>query len=112
MAKKQLALDYNCQLSDFEKEGNTITENVLIDGRRTYESDGCFLKILCMEGKAIIYADEKIRPWIEEKLLNKDASWLFDYGNLRTIDNKLREFGHEIKNFYLPNQVIADQAVC
>lgn len=115
MAKKQLALDYNCQLSDFEKEGNTITENILIDGRRMYESDRCFLKILCMEGKAIIYADEKIRPWIEEKLLNKDARWLFDYGNVRNIDNKLREFGHEIdeiKNFYLPNQVIADIKPC
>jgi len=33
MAKKQLALDYNCQLSDFEKEGNTITENPLIEGK-------------------------------------------------------------------------------
>lgn len=111
MAKKQLVLDYNCQLSDFEKEGNTITENVLIEGRRTFESDGCFLKILCIEGKAIIFADEKIKPWVEEKILNKDASWLFSYGNLRTIDNKLREFGHEIyevKNFYLPNEVVAD----
>ena len=71
MAKKQLALDYNCELSDFEKEGNTITENILIEGRRIYESDGCFLKILCIEGKAIICADEKIRPWLEKKILNK-----------------------------------------
>ncbi len=111
MAKKQLALDYNCQLSDFEKTGNTITENKLIEGRRIYESDGCFLKILCIEGKAIISADEKIRPWFEETILNKDASWLFDYGNVRVIDNKLREFGHEIDemhNFYLPNPGVSD----
>jgi len=111
LAKKQLALDFNCQLSDFEKEGNTITENKLIEGSRIYESDGCFLKILCIEGKAIICADEKIRPWLEEKILNKDASWLFDYGNVRAIDNKLREFGHEIDelpNFYLPNPAVSD----
>jgi len=111
IAKKQLALDFNCQLSDFEKEGNTITENRLIEGRRLYDSDGCFLKIMCIEGKAIICADEKIRPWFVEKILDKDASWLFDYGNLRVIDNKLREFGHEIDetpNFYLPNPAVAD----
>jgi len=34
LAKKQLALDYNCQLSDFESEGNTITDNKLLEGRR------------------------------------------------------------------------------
>lgn len=111
MVKKQLALDYNCELLDFEKDGNTITENKLLEGRRIYESDGCFLKIISIGGRAIICVDEKIRPWIEEKILKKNASWLFDYGNLRAIDNKLREFGHEIDqmpHFYLPNPVTSD----
>lgn len=111
IAKKQLALDYNCQLSDFEKQGNTITENKLQEGRRIYESDGCFLKIITIGGKAIICADEKIIPWAQEKLLKRDASWLFDYDKLRAIDNKLREFGHEIDqmpHFYLPNPVTCE----
>ena len=77
IAKKQLVLDYNCKLSDFEKEGNTITENKLLEGRRIYESDGCFLKIITIGGKAIICADEKIRHWLEEKILNRDACWFF-----------------------------------
>lgn len=54
IAKEQLALDYNCKLADFEKEKNTIVQNKLIDGRRIYGSDGCFLKILCFGGRAII----------------------------------------------------------
>ncbi|SFB02299.1 GNAT family N-acetyltransferase [Clostridium frigidicarnis] len=111
IAKKQLALDYNCQLSDFEKEGNIITENKLLDGRRIYESDGCFLKIITIGGRAIICADVKIRPWLEEKILKRDASWLFDFPNLRAIDNKLREFGHEIDqmpHFYLPNPLTCE----
>ncbi len=106
IAKAQLALDYNCHISDFEKTGNTITENKLREGRRIYESDGCFLKIICIGGRAIISADEKLRPWIEEKLVERDANWLFDYFVLRAIDKKLGEFGHEIdrtQNFYLPN---------
>ncbi len=108
MAKKQLALDYNCQPLDFEKERNTITKNELLKGRRICESDGCFLKIISIGGRAIIYADEKITPWLKENILKQNASWLFGYDKLRAIDNKLREFGHEIDempHFYLPNPV-------
>lgn len=111
IAKKQLAVDFNCQLSDFEKEGNTITENKLLEGRRIYESDGCFLKMICIWGRAIISTDEEIRQWLEEKILKRDACWLFDFNKLRAIDNKLREFGHEIEekhNYYLPNPVTCD----
>lgn len=111
IAKKQLALDFNCQLLDFEKEGNTITENKLLEGRRIYESDGCFLKMICIGGRAIISADEEIRLWLEEKLLKRDACWMFDFDKLRAIDNKLREFGHEIEdkhNYYLPNPVTCE----
>lgn len=110
IAKKQLALDYNCSLQDFEKEGNTITENRLIKGRRIYESDGCFLKIICIGGRAIICADKKLWPWLEEKIIKRDACWLFDFSKLRMIDNKLQEFGHEIDiihPYYLP-----DPAAC
>lgn len=114
IAKKQFALDYNCRLSDFEKEGNTITENKLLEGRRIYESDGCFLKIICIGGKAIICGDEKLKPWLEEKLLKRDACWLFDFNKLRMIDNKLREFGHEIAttpHYYLPNPGTTSEVV-
>lgn len=111
IAKKQLAVDFNCQSSDFEKEGNTITENKLLEGRRIYESDGCFLKMICIWGRAVISTDEEIRQWVEENILKRDACWLFDFNKLRAIDNKLREFGHEIEekhNYYLPNPVTCD----
>ncbi|WP_234117317.1 GNAT family N-acetyltransferase [Clostridium hydrogenum] len=106
IAKKQLALDFNCKPSDFEKEGNTITENKLLEGRRIYESDGCFLKIICMWGRAIISSDEKMIPWLEENLLKRQADWLFDCYKFRMIDKKLGEFGHEIDDthhYFLPS---------
>lgn len=106
IAKAQLALDYNCKLSDFEKEKNTIVENKLIEGRRIYDSDGCFFRILCFGGRAIINTSPIIMPWCEEKLLNSDAAWIFQYPKLRGIDKKLQEFGHEIADihhYYLPN---------
>jgi GNAT superfamily N-acetyltransferase len=106
IAKSQLALDYNCQVSDFEKEKNTIVEKSLIEGRRIYDSDGCFLKILCFGGRAIISTRTMIMPWCEENLINKDAAWIFEYPKLRAIDKKLQELGHEIADvhhYYLPN---------
>ena len=110
IAKTQLALDYNCQLSDFEKEKNTIVENNLIVGRRIYGSDGCFLKIICFGGRAIFSASPIIMRWCEEKLINCDAAWLFQYPKLRVIDEKLQEFGHEIADvhhYYLPSSGVS-----
>lgn len=106
IAKTQLALDYSCQVSDFENEKNTIVERKLLDGRRIYNNDGCFLKILCFSGRAIISASPEIIPWCKEKLQNRAAEWLFEYPKLRTIDEKLQEFKHQIADihhYYLPN---------
>lgn len=111
IAKNQLALDYNCQLSDFEKKENTIVENKLITGRRIYDSDGCFLKAVCFGGRAIISTELQIMPWFQEKLLKGDCAWIFEYSTLRLIDEKLQEFGHEIADvhhYYLPNSNILD----
>lgn len=111
IAKTQLALDYNCQLSDFEKDKNTIVKNNLLEGRRIYETDGCFFKILCFGNKAIISTESSMIPWCEEKLLNSNTAWLFEYPKLRTIDKKLQEYGHEIEDihyYYLPNPNISN----
>ncbi|MBZ9625062.1 MULTISPECIES: GNAT family N-acetyltransferase [unclassified Clostridium] len=109
IAREQLALDYNCQVSDFEKEKNTIVENKLTYGRRIYDNDGCFLKLLCFGGKVIISTSPIMMSWCEEKMLNRDV-WIFEYPKLRVIDKKLQEFGHEIADihhYYLPNPKVA-----
>jgi GNAT superfamily N-acetyltransferase len=106
IAKEQLALDYSCQVSDFEKEKNTIVENNLVEGRRIYRNDGCFIKLLCFSNKAIIKTSPMMMPWCEEKFLQTDTEWIFEYPKLRAIDRKLNEFGHEIADihhYYLPN---------
>jgi GNAT superfamily N-acetyltransferase len=109
IAKAQLALDYNCQPSDFQKDANTIVENKAVAGRRLYDNEGCLLKILCLGGRAIISASSDIIPWCQEKLLHRDAAWLYQYPRLRAIDKKLNEFGHEIADahhYYLPNPAV------
>lgn len=106
LARKQLALDFNCNPSDFDKEGNLITENILRKGRRIYKNDGAYLKVLCFNGKAVITADKEIIPWCKEKLLDISAPWFFQYPILRGIDKKINEYGHKVADahhYYLPN---------
>lgn len=74
IAATQLSLDYNFNSHDILNKNNIIVENNLIDGRRIYDNDGCFLKILCFNGKAFISADSQILPWCKEKLLTTDAA--------------------------------------
>lgn len=105
IAKNQLALDYNFQISDFNRSGNIVVENKLLSGRRIYESDGCFFKVVCFGGKAIISTSKEMMPWCEENLGNRQAAWFFQCSNLKRIEKKLQEFGHEIENihhYYLP----------
>ncbi|MDF2591462.1 MAG: N-acetyltransferase [Clostridia bacterium] len=109
IAKAQLALDYNYQLSDFEKKENIISENRLIKGRRIYNSDGCFFKAVCFGSKAMVSASPQILSWCQEKLAYRDGEWFFEYPKLRAIDKKLNEFGHEIADlhhYYLPDPSI------
>ena len=105
-AKEQLAIDYNCQEKDLEQTTNTLSENLSLDGRRVYEGEGAFLKILCFGSCAIFSASKVLYPYIQENYLNRNSSWLFDFENLRAIDKHLSDLGHEIDElsiFYLPN---------
>lgn len=106
IAKKQLALDYNCNVNDFNNGKNVFNTNKLLEGRRIYEKNPRFLKILAINGIAAISADEKILSWFKDKLNDCGGDWIFEYENLKAIDRKLAEFGHEINDvhhYYIPN---------
>ncbi len=105
ITRQQLALDFGCEAADFERPEITIVEPRLLEGRRVYESDGSFLRMLVFGSKAVISAAPEILPWCAEHLGKRDPAWLFEHPKLRMIDNKLREYGHEIADmhqFYLP----------
>lgn len=104
-AKEQLAIDYNCNVEDFDNNENIITNlNITKECRKDTE-DKEILKILIINGKAVICSDECIKDWCIKELSNFPAEWMFLYSVLRRIDRKLNEFGYEIDNthhYYLP----------
>jgi len=106
IVRNQLALDYNCSLEQIEGTGNIISVNHLNEGRRIYESDGAFFKIICLPGKALVSCDERFLPWAEANIRSEDSSWLMEYRFLRTLDQELGLYGHEIDDlheFFIPN---------
>ena len=105
IAKKQLSLDFSCEIEDLEKTQNTVVENQHKMERRLYANDDCSLKILCFGRRAVVSTTPEIMPWFQKKLNDYDANWLFLFPVLRNIDKMLKDFGHEvadIHHFYLP----------
>lgn len=96
-AHKYLAKKYNCEMSTFEKQGNTLALN--------HEED-CFLRMLCIGGHIIVSADAQMASFWENNLEDLESAWLFEYGTLKQIDKKVQEFGHElidVHHYYLPS---------
>ncbi|WP_061997086.1 GNAT family N-acetyltransferase [Clostridium sp. ATCC 25772] len=111
IAKKQLALDFSCDIDDLEKIENTVVEKQHKVGRRIYDNDRCSLKILCFGRRAVVSTTPEIMPWFQEKLDDYDANWLFLIPVLKNIDRMLEGVGHEIADihhFYLPLATLED----
>lgn len=110
IVKKQLSLDFNCQVEDLEKNENTVVKKQNKIGSRFYDDD-CILHILCFGRRAIVSTKKDVMPWFKERLEDYDANWLFLIPFLKNIDKMLLEFGHEIgdvHHFYLPLKPLED----
>lgn len=105
IAGRQLALDYSCTMEELSQTGITVHTGNVREGRRVYDHDGCYMKILCLGTGAVIRTQEEMLPWVRENLCGTDPAWLFEYPVLRRLDRELNTYGHEIADvhhYYLP----------
>lgn len=103
--KEQMAIDYNCTLEEIDKRENVITTTSLNEGRRKYEEEGFKFQMLCYNNKIVVSTTQEMIPWCEERLKNVPGQWIFEFENLRAIDDKLNEYNQEIgdiHHYYLP----------
>ena len=59
--KKQLAIDFNCTIQDFDKEENVITIAKSNQGRRIYTQQKEFFSMVTLGRNTVICADEKMQ---------------------------------------------------
>ena len=97
--KKIIASEFNCDIKDFDKNENIITDLVNIKMRNFINEKSSF-KIISLGNNAVISTTKELVPWFTEFSKDKIGHNLFNYDNLKIIDNKLKENNIDINNAY------------
>ena len=91
--KAQLALDFNCEPGDFDREENVITPAAALEGRRRFSDKPFFLQMATFGTGAVISAEERLHPWLREWAKEKRGAWLFEQQNFYLLERELRKYG-------------------
>lgn len=105
-----LAIEYNCNESDFLGDENVLTVSALNEGRRIYGSDKYFFHMVTLGGNAVVTADEELHPFLREFIRDRSGHWLFEIPNLLPLETELRKFGYTLSqthHMFLPSLSIA-----
>lgn len=92
IVRKQLAIDMNCNMEDFLKEGIVFCEAKLNKGRRMFDRQSPFLEAATMGKSTVISGDKDILAKVKPLLENKTRDDIFAAPFL---------FGHSL--YYLPD---------
>lgn len=92
IVRKQLAIDMNCNMQDFLKEGIVFCEAKLNKGRRMFDRQSTFLEAATMGKSTVISGDKDILAKVKPLLENKTRDDIFAAPFL---------FGHSL--YYLPD---------
>lgn len=115
-ARRQFCLDVGLPWEEYEKnrEKSVLiqkttyapdTMDVAGEGARNYEERNSFFRAIICLGQLFICCDEKIYDWVVEQYGDCKPEWFCNYRRLRKLDEKLREYGHEIYDthiYFLP----------
>ena len=100
IVKEQLALEYNCNPADLAGTQNHITTVADSPQRRWFGPEPNFFKMVTMGQNAVLSTDLVLHPWLAELVADKTGHWLFEYENLKQLDEKLAPYGKSIKGTY------------
>lgn len=108
----QLACDFSVAPSQIAGSENLFAISRFCEGRRIYRSDGCLLKVLCINSKIVISSpDESLLVWCRNEYEGTKGEWFCDFGNLLKLQNGLQEYGYSIADchhYYIPSEKIVD----
>jgi len=96
IVQNQLAIEYNCSISDFSLTENVITISKNNPEKRHYIDSTFFFQMATFGNNAVITANECIHEWLKEYTNGKIGHWIFEHNNLTEIDLKLSEYGKKL----------------
>ena len=96
MVKQQLAYEFNCSPEDFSGEENVITVGIQHEKRRRFSEKTFFLQMATFGNNAVISADERLHPWLQEWVKGENGFWLFEQHHYYELETKLREYGYKM----------------
>lgn len=116
VARRQFCLDIGLPWDEYEKnrEKSVLIQkaayvpgslNVAGEGARNYAERNSFFRAIICLGQLFICCDERIYDWVVEQYEACKPEWFCNYRRLRKLDEKLREYGHEIYDthiYFLP----------
>lgn len=105
----QLAIDFNCEPTDFLKKENVVTIQKWNQGRRVYSNETTFLAMVTLGDNTVISADERMIPWLKQWHKDKRGIWLFEHDHLMELEGELHKYGKglwQTHHMFLPNPVI------
>lgn len=109
--KKQLAIDFNCVVEDFDKKENVITFPKDNPGRRIYTQQKEFLSMVTLGSNTVISADERIHEWLKSWSEGKNGIWLFEHNHLMELEGELQKYGKKLwqsHHMFLPKPEICE----
>lgn len=98
--EQQLALDFNCEASDFERSENVIVESGLREGRRIYTTERDFFSMVTLGDNVVFSADSAMHEWLRAWSGGKKGFWLFEHPHLMELEGELQKFGRHLGQSY------------
>lgn len=104
--ERQFAKDFNCvgKAPTFTRPDGTrifLQPSSLIEGARIYEGKSLFFKAAASFNTLYVMVDEALYEWAVTYFKDVSPEWFCAFPNLRAIDRKLGEYGHEILDTHL-----------
>lgn len=100
--------DMNAGDSDSKADKSKGEDMLRQSGARIYAGRSSFFWAIICLGQLFICCDEKIYDWVVKQYAQYPPEWFCSFQNLRKLEEKLKEFGHEIQDthvFFLPEEV-------
>ena len=107
-----LAIEYNCDPSDFLKKENVITESLFDPRSRRYSDQKHFFHMVTTGKNAVITADPVLHPFLSQFSKDRCGHFLFEFKNILPLGDELKKHGYTLSDtfhMFLPEKRVEMQ---